>query len=311
MAIAVIAVKEPKKLEVGSSKVLWLFEDTWTDDSGDAEILLECILNTKDQIKEVLILLPYYVEKVEDLTYLLKDFAFQYGYPKCWLDIYSQYEIEKNETNIVRVNGIEANVGDISIEVEYRRPKCSEIIIKFNPPITNENRIFRLAIFCKNFIKKSFLKKEIRNYSYGMAPFAVTELENILVNRRRLNRNVWLKVERHIISLEIWERNPIIISVTPNPDRYHYLEKCDDITRFCPPLERMAERLGKDVGELKNKESFCIVWEFNNVLPTKGQLIDFEYFSSRFKKFLSDHWISLIALFVSLLSLISKFLLVW
>lgn len=309
MAIVVIAVKEPKKSNTETSKVLWLFEDTWTDDNGNAEILLECIIGAKEEIKEILILLPYHVEKVDDLTYLLRDPAFQHGYPKCWLDIYSQYEIEKNDTNIVKVNGIEANVGNIEIEKGLTRANCSEIIIKFDPPIDNENRIFRLALFCKDFIKKSFLKKEIKNFSYGMAPFAVTELENILLRRRRLNQDAWLKVERHIISLEIWEKKPIIISVAPSPDRYHYLEKCEDTARFCPPLERMADRLGKDVMELKNKESFCIIWEFNNALPTKGQLIDFEYFSSKFKKFLSDNWISLFALFVSLLALFLTILL--
>jgi hypothetical protein len=311
MAVVIVAVKEPEGTHKDVSKVLWLFEDTWTDDNGDTEILLECIIKTQQQIKEILILLPYRVEKVDNLTYLLNDPAFQYGYPTCWLDIYTQYEIEKNGETIVKVNGIEAKVSKIEIEQGLKRPYCSEVIIKFDPPINNETRIFRLALFCKNFIKKSLLKKEIRNFSYGMAPFAVTELENVLLRRRRLNRDAWLKVDKHIISLEIWEKNPIIISVTPQPDRYHYLEKCEDMARFCPPLERMAQRLGVDVMELKKRESFCTIWEFSNVLPSKGQLIDLKYFSSGLKKMLSDHWLSLLALLISLIALFLTILLMW
>lgn len=303
MAVAIMAVKEPKKPQIETSRVLWLYEDTWTDDNGDAEILIESIISTKDEIKEILILLPYYVEKVEGLNNLLNDSTFQYGYPRCWLDIYSQYEIEKNTETIVKVNGIESKVGKIEVELGYRRKNCSEIVIRFDPPINNESKIFRIAIFCKEFIKKSFLKKEIRNYSYGLSPFAVTELEQVLINRRKLDRDTWLKVEKQVISLEIWEKNPNIISITPQPIKYNYLEKCEEMTRYCPPLERMAQRLGKDVIELKERESYCTIWEFNNVLPSKGQLIDFKYFSSSFEKMISDHWISLLALLVSLISL--------
>jgi hypothetical protein len=303
MAIVIMAVKEPIKQHIEDSIVSWMYEDTWTDDNRDAEILLESIISTKDRIKEILIMLPYHVEKTEDLTGLLSDPAFQYGYPRCWPDIYSQYEIEKNEETIAKINGVESKLGKIEVELGYRRKNCSEIVIKFDPPIDNESRIFRVAIFCKDFIKKSFAKKEIKNYSYGMAPFAVTELEQVLINRRKLDRNTWLKVDKQIISLEIWEKNPSIISITPQPTKYNYLEKCEEMTRYCPPLERMAQILGKDVTELKKRESFCTIWEFNNVLPTKGQLIDFKYFSSEFEKMLSDHWISLLALLVSLISL--------
>ena len=303
MAVVIMAVKEPKKPRIETSRVLWLYEDTWTDDNGDAEILLESIISTKDEIKEVLILLPYYVEKVEDLNNLLNDPTFQYGYPRCWLDIYSQYEIEKNIETIVKINQIVSKLGKIEVELGYRRKNCSEIVIRFNPPINNESRIFRIAIFCKEFIRKSFLEKEIRNYSYGMSPFAVTELEQVLVNRRMLDRDTWLKVERQVISLEIWERNPSIISITPQPIKYNFLEKCEEMTRYCPPLERMAQRLRKDVTELKKRESYCTIWEFNNVLPSKGQLIDFKYFSTSFQKVISDHWVSLLALLVSLVSL--------
>lgn len=303
MAVIIIAVKEPKKTYIEDSKVLWLYEDTWTDDNGDAEILLESIISTKSQIKEILIMLPYYIEKTENLNNLLNDSAFQYGYPRCWMDIYSQYEIEKNEETIIKINRIESKLGKIEIELGYRRKNCSEVVIKFDPPINNESRIFRVAIFCKEFIKKSFLKKEIKNYSYGMSPFAVTELEQCVINRRNLNRNAWIKVEKQIISLEIWEKNPSIISIIPQPTKYTYLEKCEEMTRYCPPLERMAQRLEKDVIELKRRESFCTIWEFNNVLPTKGQLIDFKYFSSEFNKVISEQWIALLALLVGSISL--------
>lgn len=303
MAVAIMAVKEPQKPQIENSRVLWLYEDTWTDDNGGAEILMESIISTKDEIKEILILLPYYVEKVEDLNNLLNDPTFQYGYPRCWLDIYSQYEIKKNKETIVKINEIESKVGKIAVEIGYKRKNCSEIIIRFDPPINSESRVFRIAIFSKEFIKQSFLKKEIRNFSYGMSPFAVTELEQVLINRRKLDKDTWLKVDKQVISLEIWEKNPSIISITPQPTRYNYLEKCEDMTRYCPPLELMAQRLRKDVIELKKRESYCTIWEFNNVLPSKGQLIDFKYFSSGIEKMISDHWISLLALLVSLISL--------
>lgn len=305
MAVVIIAIKEPEEPQVENSRVLWLFEDTWTDDNGDAEILLESIINTKSQIKEILILLPYYVEKVENLNNLLNDSTFQYGYPRCWMDIYSKYEIKKNEEVAIWVNGIESKVGKIEIELGYRRENCSEFVIKFDPPINNESRIFRVAIFCKKFIKKSFLKKEIKNYSYGMSPFTVTELEQCAINRRHLDRNTWIKVEKQIISLEIWEKDPIVIPTIPQPIKSNFLEKCEEMTRYCPPIERMAQRLGKDVIELKKRESYCTIWEFNNVLPIKGQLIRFKYFSSEFKQTLSEHWISWLALLVGLISFFS------
>ena len=196
-------------------------------------------------------------------------------------------------------------MGEIEIEVGYRGENCSEVVIKFDPPINNESRIFRVAIFCKKFIKKSFLnlKKEIINYSYGMSPFTATELEQCAINRRNLKRNTWINVDKQIISLEIWEKDPIVIPTIPQPIKSTYLEKCEEPTRYCPPIERMAQRLGKEVIELKRRKSYCTIWEFNNVLPIKGQILRFKYFSSEFNKMLSEHWISLFALLVGIISL--------
>lgn len=49
---------------------------------------------------------------------------------------------------MVKVNGIEAKVGKIEINLDYRRPNRSEVIIKFKPPINNEAKIFCLALLC-------------------------------------------------------------------------------------------------------------------------------------------------------------------
>jgi hypothetical protein len=305
MSVIVIAARD--QVAAQSSKISWLFEDTWIDDKGDADLLLECIVEPVSRLNELTFLVPFYVEDVKDIGYLYKDQSFQYGYPKCWLDIYSRFIIINNSHTTVEINGINAKVSEIKCTMGYRSQNSSEIIVTFVPPILDgEKRIIRIALLCKNIVQKSlmfFREKQIKVFSYGLAPFSGSEIMNVL-SERKMQEDSWFLVDKHIISINIWDKSPVVIPANILPTKSYYFNKCEYLPRYCPPLEIMAKRLGKNVKELKNRGSYCSIWEFNNNHPARGQQIDYKYFESTSHKWISDNWLSLLALLISIISII-------
>lgn len=313
--MATILVATPGQQTEGKSKISWLFEDIWTDDKGDGDILLECIIESHDVLKEIYLVLPYHVKKVDDLSYLYFDPSFTVdGYPHCWLDIYHQFKVEPNKDNIVTINGVTAKVGKIKVSIEDSSLKCSMIKVEFDPLLkNNESIVFRLGLLCEQVLRKgltSFSKKQIKIYSYGIASYATDEVKSMLKKRDMIEEEAWIHVDKHIIAIEVWKvsKSPVVLPASLPPARYHYLEKCDRIERSCPPLERMALRSSANVEELKNRESLCAVWEFNNLSPVKGQSTLFSYYSSEWLKWLAENYISLLALFLSSISFLFIFL---
>lgn len=306
MPVVVIATGGQQNAE--KCKIPWLLEDIWLYKNGDAELQLECIIESGTEIREILILLPYYVDTVDNLGHLYKDPSFQDGYPKCWPDLYSQFEIESNKHVIVKFNNFEAKVGEIQTKLRYRTSNFSEINVKFDPPVSNEQRIFRLGLLCRGIIlrKKKIIpsfEKQLIIYSYGMGPFAGSQLDSLLVERK-MPRDSWLQVEKEIIYIKLWDKELVITSYSIPTSRSYPFGECEFMPRYCPPLERMAERLKKNVMQLKKQESYCVVWELQNILPSAGQLIIFKYFPSEIQKWLSENWLTLLAFFLAFLSIL-------
>ena len=143
--MSIILIATPDQQTAEKSKISWLFEDIWTDDKGDGDILLECIIESHDALKEIYMVLPYKVTRVDDLSYLYSDTSFIVdGYPYCWLDIYHQFEVEQNKGDVVTINGITAKVGLIQVSIEESSLKSSMIKVKFDHTLqNNESTIFK------------------------------------------------------------------------------------------------------------------------------------------------------------------------
>jgi len=308
MPVVVVAAKDGPTADRATIK--WLLEDIWVWKNGDTEVQLECILESEPEIERILILMPYCVEAVDDLSHLYEDSSFQDGYPQCWPDVYTKFEIDRAR-HIVNVNGVEAKVGKVQARLGYRSPDCTEIVVKFDPAVRGEARIFRVGVFCRGMISTGrvnlpWREKRLRIFTYGMAPFSGSALDTLLVERKA-PPNSWLRVEKHVIYVKLWEKEPIFHCTLPLSKSYPFGE-CEFMSRYCPPLERMASHLGKEVEKLKRQKSYCIGWDFNDISPKKGQLVLFSYYSTGIEKWLSEHWFAVFAFLLSAISLIVSLL---
>lgn len=305
MAVALIAIRS-RHLAKGA-RVAWLLEDMWLYRSGDAELQLECIIESTESLQEALILIAHHVETVKDLSHLYQDASFQDGYPSCWPDIYLRLEIDASGRT-ANVNDVAASMGRVDVSLGYTAPTHSEVVAKFDPPIRAEARLFRLGLLCRSVTLPTrfdfpWREKRLRTCSYGMGPFSGSPLDSLLTERK-IVRDAWLPVDRHIIYAKILAKEPVVTSCAPSPWKCYAFGPCEFPARVCPPLEQMASQLGTSVSELKKEPSQCVAWEFDNVLPVAGQPIDFAYFLSGLQKWLSQNWLALTAILIAALSLL-------
>ncbi|OGO08338.1 MAG: hypothetical protein A2Y61_05000 [Chloroflexi bacterium RBG_13_60_13] len=309
MSVVLVAAKVPGLAE--QARITWLLEDIWLYKNGDAELEVECIVESAASLRQALMLVANNVETVEDLSHLYEEPSFQDGYPRCWPDIYSDFVVDRSR-RMATINGAQANIGRVQARRGFANSTSSEIVLTFDPPILGEARLFRLGLLCKAFRQPIRLKlpgreHRIRLHSYGLAPFAGSPLDALLTDRK-IESDGWLSVGRHMMYVKSFEEDPAVTICTASPSRRFTFGECQFMPRYCPPLERMATHVGKDVAELKRWPSQCVAWEFAGASPASGQVIDYAYFVSGLHKWLADHWISVAAIIIAVASLITALL---
>lgn len=296
------------KLHRDSKNALaWLLEDIWLYENGDAEIQVEGILETspKEIVDSIRVFLPFEVNDVEDLSHLCGEASFALGYPRCWPDIYSEYKILSTEPRRVEVNGIDASVGDVNTKIMYSSGS-SEIQLSFVPQVKGDKRLFRVAMLVKGLAKaKSSVfpraLKTMELHTYGIAPFGGGQIMTLLEERQLRKKDI-CPVKRHIVQVNFWETVEIVGSSIPAQSQYP-MGTCHAPARFCPPAERQAKRLGTTVDHLKSMSNYRMMWKEEGVDGSGGTAIRVVFSQSPVQKWLQQHWLPLIGIGLSILSL--------
>jgi len=288
-------------------RISWLFQDIWLYENGEAELQVEGILEAgaDDIVDSIRLFLPLEIEDLEDLSALCGETTFAHGYPRCLLDVYREYEISSNNPKRVRVNGLDASLGAVRVENPHN-PGCSEIHLRFEPPITGERRIFRLAMLVKALAVPGtkilpLAQKRMRLYTYGVAPFGGSQVAALMAERLVEKTNVY-PVNLHVIQVSFWES--VVARESSIPAESEYPEgTCHAYGRLCPPLERQAKRLGVNVEDLKNSSNYLMMWRREDESGTGGTMIEVTFSQSRVQRWLAQHWLSLVAIGLSLSAL--------
>lgn len=309
MTVAAVTCKE------GTAQILRLLEDLWLCERGCGELGLEAIVEAKDSstVEAMDVFLPHRVTEVTDQSSLYLDAKFTDGYVLCWPDTYrGGIQVVKRrkqqERGTVRIEEWEASVGTVSSEIVYNRPECSQIHLEFDPPIgegDQEFRIFRLGIVFDRLASVASLlgckRHTVNLFTYGLLPFAGAPLGSLL-QERRIDPHHVLCIKKHCIQLKLFGV-PEITRVSPDPMVSFSFPPCDMPTRYCPPLERIAQRQQTTVDALKALPSYYMGWEFREVDGNDGQCIAIDCFPSVIWKWLYDNWLVVLAILISLAAL--------